>query len=251
MTDNHVALAVIFDVPDGEEYKSYFPKFYAKVKSGTKDCIYYGFATCGNKVLCREGYKNAGGLLAHTAEVKDELEGMIKKIGKERVKILCSGPASEIEKLKPHMDGRLPIKYIELDSGALLLNSFPAGSVDTHVTILPEFIVPAGKMDEFKAGFSKFYAATKNGSGAAGGIYYGFGIAGDSVYCREGYKSAEAAMLHGADVKEIIEEPMKAVGAGNFKLNVVGPASELEKLKPKLAPRGAIFWELDAGAFWL
>ena len=43
----------------------------------------------------------------------------------------------------------------------------------------------------------------------------------------------------------------QAVGAGNFKLNVVGPAAELEKLKPKLAPRGAVFWELDSSAFWM
>merc|ERR1719320_1404500 len=116
---------------------------------------------------------------------------------------------------------------------------------------LPEFVIPAGKVDEFKAGFSKFYAATKNGPGAAGCLYYGFGFAGDSMYCRVGYKTAEDCAKHGADVKEMIEEPIKAVGAGNFKLNVVGPAAELEKLKPKLAPRGAIFWELDSGSMWL
>merc|ERR1712013_709727 len=217
MSDTHLALAVIFDVPEGQEFKSFFPKFYAKVKTGTKDCIYYGFATCGNKVLCREGYKGAAGLMAHMGEVKEDLEKMIKQIGKERVKILMSGPASELDKVKPHMDGRLTVKYVELDSGALHLNAFPKGCQDTHITILPEFVIPAGKVDEFKAGFSKFYAATK----------------------------------HGADVKEMIEEPMKAVGAGNFKLNVVGPAAELEKLKPKLAPRGAIFWELDSGSMWL
>eukprot|EP00090_Calanus_glacialis_P022129 TRINITY_DN3414_c0_g1_i1.p1 TRINITY_DN3414_c0_g1~~TRINITY_DN3414_c0_g1_i1.p1 ORF type:complete len:252 (-),score=73.63 TRINITY_DN3414_c0_g1_i1:121-876(-) len=251
MADTHIALAVIFDVPAGEDFKSYFPKFYAKVKAGTKDTLYYGFATCGNKVLCREGYKNAAGMLAHTAEVKDELEGMIKKIGKDKVKILCSGPPSEIEKIKPHMDGRLPIKFVDLDAGSLLLNAFPKGCADSHVTILPEFIVPAGKVDEFKAGFPKFYAATKNGPGAAGCLYYGFGFSGESMYCREGYKSAEDCMKHGADVKDIIDEPLKAVGAANFKLNVVGPAAELEKLKPKLAPRGAVFWELDAGAFWM
>ena len=188
MSDNHLSVAVIFDVPAGEDYRSYFPKFYAKVKAGTKDCLYYGFATCGNKVLCREGYKNGAAMLAHTAEVKDDLEGMIKKIGKERVKIICSGPASEIEKIKPHMDGRLPMKFVDLDSGSLLLNALPKGAADTHVTILPEFIVPAGRMDEFKAGFSKFYNATKSGPGAAGALYYGFGVSGDSVYCREGYK---------------------------------------------------------------
>merc|ERR1712002_323616 len=178
MSDTHLALAVVFDVPEGQDFKSYFPKFYATVKGGTKDCLYYGFATCGSKVLCREGYKGAPGLLAHMGEVK-------------------------------------------------------------------------GELDEFKAGFSKFYAATKNGPGAAGCLYYGFGFAGDSMYCREGYKTAEDCAKHGADVKEMIEEPMKAVGAGNFKLNVVGPAAELEKLKPKLAPRGAIFWELDSGSLWL
>merc|ERR1712228_256003 len=148
MVDTHIAVAVIFDVPDGEDYKSYFPKFYSKVKAGTKDCLYYGFATCGNKVLCREGYKNGAAMLAHTADVKEDLESMIKKIGKERVKIICSGPAAELNVVKPKMDGRLPIKFVDLDSGALLLNAFPKGCADTHITILPEFVVPAGKMDQ-------------------------------------------------------------------------------------------------------
>ena len=52
-------------------------------------------------------------------------------------------------------------------------------------------------------------------------------------------------------MKEMIQEPLKVVGAGNIKLNVVGPPAELEKLKPKLAPRGAVFWELDSQAFWM
>ena len=49
----------------------------------------------------------------------------------------------------------------------------------------------------------------------------------------------------------MVQEPLKVVGAGNVKINVVGPAAELEKLKPKLAPRGAVFWELDSEAFWM
>ena len=44
---------------------------------------------------------------------------------------------------------------------------------------------------------------------------------------------------------------MKVVGAGGFTINVVGPAVELEKLKPKLADRGAVFWELDNEAFFM
>merc|ERR1719419_32469 len=108
-----------------------------------------------------------------------------------------------------------------------------------------------GKWMNSRLDSQKFYAATKDGPGASGALYYGFGVAGDSVYCREGFKDAEAAAKHGADIKPIIEEPIKAVGAGNMRLNVVGPAAELEKLKPKLAPRGAVFWELDSEAFWM
>ena len=117
-----------------------------------------------------------------------------------------------------------------------------------------------------KAGFAKVYKATKDGAGAAGMIYYGFAISGSSVYLREAYQvtnttlssqieqnvqSAEAFLLHSADVKEIIQELLKVVGVGNMKLNVVGPTAELEKLKPMLAPRGAVFWELDSQAFWM
>jgi len=250
MSDKHIALAVMFDVPAGEDYKSHIPKFYEITKSGTDGCLYYGFATCGNKLLCREGYKDAVSMLTHSKEVAGDLEALIKKIGKERVQIICSGPQDQLDIIKSKMDERLTVKFVTLDAGALSIAAMPKGCADSHVTILPEFVMPAGREAEFQAGFPKFYNATKGGKGASGCIYYGFGMNGSSVYCREGYVNAEAALLHGADVKEMIEEPMKAVGAGGFKLNVVGPKAELDKLRPKLEARGAIFWELDAGAFW-
>ena len=75
---------------------------------------------------------------------------------------------------------------------------------DTHITIFSEFTVPAGRMADFRvsifatmrewftettqAGFEKFYTATRQGAGAAGCLYYGFAVSGDSLYCREGYK---------------------------------------------------------------
>jgi len=251
MTDTHLALAVVFDIPDGQDYRSSFPAIFSGVKAGTPDCLYYGLAVCGNKVICREGYKDGAALLQHTKEVPSELATIITNIGPDRVKILCSGPAGELAKVRPHMEGGLPIQFVTLDTGAMVLNNFPTGCEDKHVTILPQFEVPQEKLEEFKKGFQKFYQATKAGSGAAGCLYYGFGICGSTVYCREGYKDAEAALLHGVDVREMLEEPLKIVGPAGFKLNVVGPKSELEKLKPKLAPKGAIFWELDSGSFWM
>jgi len=250
-SDSHIALAVMFDVPAGQDANPHKKNFYAKAKSGTKELLYYGFANAGNKILCREGYKSAAGFLAHVAEVKDELEGLIKQVGKENVKISCSGPKAELEKIKPHMDGRLTIKYAELDSGALLMNALPSGCSDSHITILPEFIVPEGKLQEFLNGFEKFYNASKNGAGAAGMLYYGFAVSGNSVFCREGYTNVESVMKHREDIKELLPEPMKVVGENGIKINVVGPASEVEKMRAKLEERGAIVWTLDSDAFWM
>merc|ERR1712168_1403259 len=122
MTDTHISAAVIFDVPAGQDFRSYFPKFYSLVKAGSPGCLYYGFATCGQKVLCREGYKNAESFLTHAQEVKTELEAMIKQIeeavGAGGIKVNVVGPKGELEKLKPKLAHRNPV-FWELDEGAL------------------------------------------------------------------------------------------------------------------------------------
>lgn len=247
MAENHVSLAVVFDVPEGQEFKSKFGEMYNIVKSGTPECLYYGFATCGNRVLCREGYATAAGALAHGKEVKEIFQGVVGQIGADRVKMLVMGTKEDLDLLRPHLPAA---RFITLAPGAMVIKPLPKGCPDTHVTLLPEFTVPAGKMDDFTAEFPKFISATKGGAGAAGCFYYGFGVEGSSVFCREGYDSAESVTKHGADVKEMLEEAVKAVGTGGLKINVVGPKAEIEKLKPSLEPRGAIFWELDAGALW-
>ena len=37
----------------------------------------------------------------------------------------------------------------------------------------------------------QFYTATSEGTGAAGGLYYGYGVEGDTIFCREGFKVAK------------------------------------------------------------
>ena len=51
MTDTHIGLAVIFDVPEGQDTATHKANFYAKSRKGTKELLYYGFASLGNKVL--------------------------------------------------------------------------------------------------------------------------------------------------------------------------------------------------------
>jgi len=249
MAENHVSFAVVFDAPEGKDFKDKFADMYKIVKNGTSECLFYGFATCGNRVLCREGYTSAQGAVAHGKEVKEIFQEVVGQIGADKVKMLGMASTADLEVLKPHLEPR-GAKLIPLDSGSLAPVAMPKGCADNHITILVEFTVPDGKMDDFKAGFPKFYKATKEGAGAAGCYYYSFGVLGNTVFCREGYKDAEAVQAHGADIKGMMEEPMKAIGAGNMKINVVGPQAEIDKLRPKLEPRGAVFWNLDSGALW-
>ena len=117
-----------------------------------------------------------------------------------------------------------------------------------HVTVVPYFTVPEGKMDEFKAGFPKFYAGTKAGTSEC--HYYGFCGHENKVFCREGYKSAAGVLAHLGDVKEALDAAVGIVGPSGLDLSVMGPAAELAKLKEAMGPLGAKFWELDTGAFW-
>ena len=73
---------------------------------------------------------------------------------------------------------------------------------------------------------------------------------GDKVWCREGYTGAQGVMEHLTEVKEAHEEGLQIVGEAGLKVHIIGPASELEKLRPTLSPMGAIFWELDNKAYW-
>merc|ERR1711879_758840 len=154
------------------------------------------------------------------------------------------GPASELEKLKEPL-GPLGTKFWELDSGSLW-NGCASGP-DTHVSIMPYFTVPDGKVDQFKSAFEKFYSGTKAGTEEC--LYYGFAVHGNEVFCREGYKSAEGVLAHLGDVKAALDEVVALV-EGAVDVSVIGPLAELEKLKEPLSPFGAKFWETDSGSFW-
>ena len=240
--DTHVSLTVTFPVPEGQTPQDYAAKFYAGAKVANKS-IYYGFATNGNTLMCREGFQNAEDFFTYMKEIVSCQPGV-------GVNIIVSGPKEELDKIRPKMTAKIQaeITFAELDGDNMLLGSLPQSTPDTHVTILPEFTVPQGKMEEFKAGFKKFYTATKNGTKEC--LYYGFAEAGDKVWCREGYTGAQGVLDHLTDVKEPLDEALKIVGEGGLKLYIIGPATELEKLKPALSPIGAVFWELDSQAFW-
>jgi quinol monooxygenase YgiN len=98
------------------------------------------------------------------------------------------------------------------------------------VSLHPYFKVHAGKMEDFKAGFPVFAELTKQESK---NLFYEFSVNGEEVFCREAYVDAEGLLHHLDSVGALLGHAMKI--ADLVRVEVHGPAKELEKLKEPLA----------------
>ena len=98
------------------------------------------------------------------------------------------------------------------------------------VSLHPYFKVPPDKLAHLKAILPEFAAKTRN---ETGNLFYEFTINGDEVFCREGYVDAEALLAHLENVGAMLAEALKM--ADLIRIEVHGPAAELEKLKTPLA----------------
>ena len=89
--DKCCTIVPYFKVPGANmtAFKKLCEQFVAKSKQETK-CLYYGFSFDGDRAHCREGYKDAEGLLAHLGNV-GQLLGEALKIA-EITRLEIHGP---------------------------------------------------------------------------------------------------------------------------------------------------------------
>jgi len=122
--DEHVSIHPVFTVPEGkmEEFKAMFEKFHEKTKQGTKETIFYGFAICGNKVLCREHYVSADGVLQHLADVNELVGAAMGICGEGALEMKVVGPSAANEKLRSAL-GPMGASFWDLQDGAFLMNT--------------------------------------------------------------------------------------------------------------------------------
>ena len=97
------------------------------------------------------------------------------------------------------------------------------------VSIHPYFKVHPGKLETFKAAFPAFIEKTATEKAC---LYYGFTSSGNIVHCREAYADAEGLLAHLANVTELLDEALKI--SDLHRLEIHGPAAELEKLREPL-----------------
>eukprot|EP00931_Biecheleriopsis_adriatica_P070880 TRINITY_DN4470_c0_g1_i4.p1 TRINITY_DN4470_c0_g1~~TRINITY_DN4470_c0_g1_i4.p1 ORF type:complete len:771 (-),score=188.69 TRINITY_DN4470_c0_g1_i4:114-2426(-) len=246
--DTHVTMWTYFTVPDGQmgEFKAEFPAFYEGARSGTKECLYFGFAIHGSTVFWRAGYKSADGVLAHLTDVGKALDKALALVGEGGLDLAIMGPSVELDKLRGTM-GPLGTKFFEADQSCRWFGAIPDGP-DRHVTLVPDFTVADGKIEELKQRLSAFYSQSNFSDEEC--IYLGCATSGNKVVCREGYKDASGVLAAYADAKAPIHAALE-IGKEAASIALVGPAAELAKLKETFEALGVVFFETDAGCMWM
>jgi quinol monooxygenase YgiN len=106
----------------------------------------------------------------------------------------------------------------------------PGVKLSNFVSLHPYFKVHPGKLEAFKAGFPAFVKKTAS---EEKNLFYEFTVNGDEVFCREGYADAEGLLAHLENVGALLAEALKI--ADLIRLEVQGPAAELDKLRGPLA----------------
>jgi quinol monooxygenase YgiN len=103
-------------------------------------------------------------------------------------------------------------------------------NLSNFVSLHPYFSVHPGNIEAFKAGFEAFVEKTRS---EKKNLFYGFTVNGDEVFCREGYTDAEGLLAHLENIGALLAEALKI--ADLIRLEVHGPAAELDKLREPLA----------------
>jgi len=232
-----------FTVKDWARAKPIMDEFIEATKTEA-GCIYYGWSTSGDKLFCREAYDNAESCLAHLANVGALVGKLTEASIASLDEIALHGPEAELDKCKASMDGFGTV-YWKTDGGVSWMTKEVGGPAapQSLVTIQPTFTVKDWAAAE--ALMKEFVPVTASETGA---VYYGWTRQGDKLFCREAYVDAAGAIAHldnvGALVGKMLDGP-----ASLDKIELHGPAAELEKAKEKFSPLGATFWEVYEGSF--
>jgi quinol monooxygenase YgiN len=110
------------------------------------------------------------------------------------------------------------------------------------VSLHPYFKVRPGNLDAARSLLPRFVEQTRSEPGC---LYYGFTIDGDTVFCREAYRDAEATLAHLQNVGALLGEMLQL--ADLVRLELHGPAAELEKLKAPLTDLKPAWFAYECG----
>ena len=113
--DKCCTLLPYFKIHSGklQEFKTMCEQFVEKTKH-EPGCLYYGFSFDGDLAHCREGYRDAEGLIAHAENVGPLLAELLKIANIVRLEL--HGPEAELAKLRGPFAELNPL-YFALEYG--------------------------------------------------------------------------------------------------------------------------------------
>lgn len=115
---------------------------------------------------------------------------------------------------------------------------------DTCCGLVPYFKVHDGKLAEFKALLPQFVEKSRTEPKC---MYYGFSFDGDTARCREGYDDAAGVLAHLENVGALLQQALKI--SDITRLEIHGPAAEIDKLREPLGGLKPQFFALEPGGF--
>lgn len=115
-------------------------------------------------------------------------------------------------------------------------------SIEQSVSLHPYFKVHAGQLDAAKALLREFVAKTTTEKKV---LYYEFTLNGDEVFCREAYVDAEGVLAHLTNVGAELDRMLTL--SSLTRLEIHGPAAELEKLKGPLGGLKPAWFTYECG----
>jgi quinol monooxygenase YgiN len=113
--DNCCTIVPYFRIHSGKtrEFKALCEQLVAKTRT-EPGCLFYGFSFDGDQAHCREGYRDAGGAIAHVENVGALLTELVNN--SEVVRFELHGPEAELAKLRGPFADFKP-QYFSLEYG--------------------------------------------------------------------------------------------------------------------------------------
>jgi len=115
LDDTVCTLVPYFLVQDGklDEFKALGEQMVERTRT-EEAVMFYGFSFSGQQAHCREGYRDAAGILAHLENVGELLQQALAIASLERLEV--HAPAAQIDQLVEPMKELAPTFYT-MDSG--------------------------------------------------------------------------------------------------------------------------------------
>ncbi len=110
------------------------------------------------------------------------------------------------------------------------------------VSLHPYFKIREGNLEAFTALIPAFIEKTATEPAC---LYYDFTLNGDTAFCREAYIGAEGILAHLGNVGELLGKFLEL--SDLIRLEVHGPADEIDKLRTPLADLNPEFFIRQTG----